>query len=192
MTLYHEDSKKSKTSKVWLDNNPFYSYPGKHSLWNTIRTHGAICVVVKVFERVRIWPQVRLQGTTKSHLFLFTSMANTSCCLLLILLKQKMHYLSFRLYVLSRIVGCSLIGVQCLVMMRRSSTWWNPLFQENVRLVRRELEYIGLWAFRPTRFLVLNFVGRRKLRKVIHFVPEPRLWTTTTQNEMRPVLFIIL
>ena len=58
-----------------------------------------------------------------------------------------------------------------------------PFFQENVRLVRRELEYIGLWAFRPTRFLVLNFVGRRKLRKVIHFVPEPRLWTTTDYTE---------
>ena len=174
MTLYHEDSKKSKTSKVWLDNNPFYSYPGKHSLWNTIRTHGAICVVVKVFERVRIWPQVRLQGTTKSHLFLFTSMANTSCCLLLILLKQKMHYLSFRLYVLSRIVGCSLIGVQCLVMMRRSSTWWNPFFKKMWDLCAESWNTLGYELVR-TQSLVLNFVGRRKLRKVIRFVPKPRL-----------------
>ena len=135
----------------------------------------------KFLKRVRISPQVLLQGTTKSHLILlFTSMANTSCCLLLILLKQKMHYLSFRLYVLSRIVGCSLIGVQCLVMMRRSSTWWNPLFQENVSLCAESWNTLGYELVR-TQSLVLNFVGRRKLRKVIHFVPEPRLWTT--QNE---------
>ena len=188
MTLYHEDSKKSKTSKIWLDNNPFYSYPGKHALWNTIRTHGAICVVVKVFERVRIWPQVRLQGTTKSHLFLFTSMANTSCCLLLILLKQKMHYLSFRLYVLSRIVGCSLIGVQCLVMMRRSSTWWNPFFKKMWDLCAESWNTLGyeLFVLHDFWYWISWAVESYAKSSILYRSQDCGL------HRMRPVLFIIL